>query len=457
MHPPNCRRSSAFRRAAAWVCSALLWSGYAWAADAGRSTDPAADPVPQVQAQAAARHRPWLAVFSATDCDGCRYLARHVQTGREWQDIRHRAEVIALDADLPAGDRYRRQWRVTRLPATIVFDAEGRELGRIIGVETRSAYFRQLHDRLSRTIPVDALRAHVVDARAASRIAARQALASGYRRDEAADTLQWWGQLSPALRDPLQRDRVIRGWLARLTLLKASQPPVPAECSAAAPAVFAADLGCDLPLELQRVMDCIADAPEAERRKLLEPEKVRLSQLIYARVFVSHPSCADGRDAVMTVTALDEQLGYPKAAAAMLDAAIADARHRLGGDLRSDRGLADDLRLYLDRSGRLDALEAFYPRLIAAFPDSPVPEYSLAQSLAARGRFAEALPHFERAATKAQGRYRLAIAQAWVQALIRLGQADQARAVVDDTLQAVGPWFPEPTERLRSLLINLGR
>jgi len=71
-----------------------------------------------------------------------------------------------------------------------------------------------------------------------------------------------------------------------------------------------------------------------------------------------------------------------------------------------------------------------------------------------RGRPDLALPHFERAAARATGLYRLSIAQDWVQVLIKLGRADQARGVVDGTLQANGLSFPDQAAKLRAMVAN---
>jgi hypothetical protein len=240
----------------------------------------------------------------------------------------------------------------------------------------------------------------------------------------------------------------------RLRLMQASQAASPAQCVAAAPPVLALDLGCDRPYEVKRTMDCTADLPQAQRQQLLGQQKVQLAQFAYSRAFVGKRSCADGRSAVLAVSELDQMLGYPKAAGAILSAAIDDANHRLRGDLHRDRALADDLRAYLDHAGRLDELDALYPKLIAAFPNDPVYEFRYARSLVSRSHAELALPHFERAAVVAAGRFRLTIAQEWVQVLIKLGRAPQARSVVDSTLQANGSDFPDQAAKLRALVAN---
>jgi tetratricopeptide (TPR) repeat protein len=416
--------------------------------------DTPADAVDQALAKARELHRPVLLSFQSVSCDACYYLDQHVRSTPEWSALKGQAVAVELDADSGAGDRRVQQWQVHQLPTTLVLDAQGRELGRLSGVQTHSDYLRDLRDVLARTLPVDDLPGRVTDTRAPAIAAAREYLAALYARDDADRALHWWDGLAATLRQALDHDPQIHQWVLRLRLMQASQLASPAQCVAAAPPVLALDLGCDRPYEVKRTMDCTADLPQAQRQQLLGQQKVQLAQFAYSRAFVGKRSCADGRSAVLAVSELDQMLGYPKAAGAILAAAIDDANHRLRGDLHRDRALADDLRAYLDHAGRLDELDALYPKLIAAFPNDPVYEYRYARSLVSRGHAELALPHFERAVAVAAGRFRLVIAQEWVQVLIKLGRAQQAKGVVDSTLQANGLDFPDQAAKLRALVAN---
>lgn len=433
-------------------------AGVALAALAAAGDPPApanpADAVDQALARAAAQRHPLVLGFQAVACDGCYYLQQHVRTSPEWTALGEQATFADVDADSPEGDRRVQQWRIRQLPTALVLDAQGRELGRIAGVLTHGEYLHQLRELLARSVPVDDLPAHVTDTRAPSIAAARDYLAALYAREDGDPAVHWWDGLPAPLKQSLDHDRQVHQWVLRLRLLQAYQASTPAQCVVVAPPVFQLDLGCDRPVEVQRAMECTADLPQAQRQQLLGSQKVQLAQFAWSRAFVGKRSCADGRAAVLAVAELDQMLGYPKASGAILSAAIDDANHRLRGDLRRDRTLADDLRAYLDHAGRLDELDALYPRLIAAFPNDAVYEYRYARSLVSRGRAEPALPHFERAMSRASGRYRLDIAQDWVQALIKLGRAAQARDVVDSTLQANGPSFPDQAAKLRALVTN---
>jgi hypothetical protein len=162
-------------------------------------------------------------------------------------------------------------------------------------------------------------------------------------------------------------------------------------------------------------------------------------------VFVSHPSCADARSAVLTTADLDDALKYPQAREDVLDRAIADVKQRLGGNLKKDRNLADNLRVFLDRAGKTDELDLLYPKLIAAYPDDYVYYYRF-------GKSQQALIYLQQAAPKAYGVNRLNVAEQQAQALLKLNRADDAKQAVADALKANGPWFPEQAAKLKALV-----
>jgi predicted Zn-dependent protease len=184
-----------------------------------------------------------------------------------------------------------------------------------------------------------------------------------------------------------------------------------------------------------------------------------MDRLLEKSVFVDHPSCADARSAVLASADLDHAIENTAAEAAVLDKAIKDVQQRLGGpkslDLTKDRNLADNLRVFLDRAGRTEALDQLYPKLIAAYPDDYVYPYRFGRSLAARGRDEDALPYLEQAAGRAYGVNRLNVAQLRAEVLLRLNRPDDARAMVAETLRANGPWFPQQAARLKALVASL--
>jgi thioredoxin-like negative regulator of GroEL len=423
--------------------------------------DPAdrADTVDAVDAaleRAQKSHVPVLVDFGAAWCYACYYMAENVLTGPEWAALQQHAVVVTLDVDTPQGRAREAAMHVNALPTYVVLDAHGVELGRIVGEQTRAEFYRTMHSILARAVSLDQLAAHVHDSAQPSAQAVREVLAAFHAQGGATEGLAWWTTLPAAVQVKLERDALVRLWTQRLRLQQSAQRHNGQLCAALAPPVFAGDLGCDRAAEVRRTMECTTALPAAQRRHLLAPQKAALARLLYGRVFVAHPSCADARTAVLTEADLDRQLGYPKAESAILRAAIDDARKRLGGDIGSNRNLADNLRVYLEKAGRTAELDALYPKLIAAYPDDYVYAYRYARMLAAHGHDAEALHYYERAAAQAYGRNRLAVAEGRVAVLLKLGRASEAQSVAAEALQANGPWFPQEAARLRRLVAPAG-
>ena len=108
--------------------------------------------------------------------------------------------------------------------------------------------------------------------------------------------------------------------------------------------------------------------------------------------------------------------------------------------------------MYLTRAKRMDEVDALMPKLMSAYPDDYVYAYRYGRSLLERGKAAEALPYLEQAAGKAFGVNRLTVATLRVQALLALQRRADAEAVVAETLQQNGPWFPEQAAKLKATL-----
>ncbi|GAC1624663.1 MAG: hypothetical protein NVS9B10_10860 [Nevskia sp.] len=432
------------------IAAALLVSGSAVPADDSTASLDAA------LKQAQARHAPVLVDFYAPWCYSCYYMAKTVKNGPEWQRLENRAVVLELDADAPDGAHWLKAWSVKGLPNYVVLDESGRELGRIQLERTRAQFYPEIDAIIARGTTLESLQARVRDGSAASVKAATAVLQAFHARGQFDEGLAWRGAQPPAVSAALDRDASAKLWRARLELMKAAKAGDIAQCSAIAPRVLAGELGCDRAYELDRVLECTASLSASDQGRLIGAEKARMRKLLATRVFVRTPSCADARSVVSTAADLSKALGDASGEAKILDRAIDDAVDRLGGperlDLRKDRNLADNLRAYLDRAGRIEALDSLHAQLIKAYPDDYVYAYRFGKSLAERGEFAKALPYFEQAAPKAYGVNRLNVAQWRAETLIRLGRAGDAKQVVADALKANGPFFPELTDKLRAIV-----
>ncbi len=441
----RCPTVSEMKRALACL---LLASTAVWA-----ETPPAGDPVSAALQQARARRVPVLIDYSAPWCYSCYYMARNVLNGPEWERARRETVVVELDADSPVGARYMAAWSVKAMPTYLLFNADGAELGRVLGEQTRADFYAWLFATAGRD-SLDAVKAKVVDASAAAVASAREVLRAHHARYDANGGLNWFLSLAPPVRSALAGDEPASAWVARLELQRAAAENDLPGCVNVAPMVLDGALGCERPYELDKVMACTGKLPEAERRALLRPQ-AEVMQLLLDKRVLSDYRCADERSIVLTAADLSQALGNSAAEAQVLDRAIADVKQRIDGDLRKDRNLSDNLRVYLDRAGRMEDLDLMLPKLIEAYPEDYVYPYRYARSLAARGKHDEALPFYEQAAARTYGVNTLRIAELRAKSLQALNRSDEARAVLSEALQANGPWFPEDAAKLKALLDSL--
>ena len=159
---------------------------------------------------------------------------------------------------------------------------------------------------------------------------------------------------------------------------------------------------------------------------------------------------------MLTAADLDAALGDRDAEQTVLRKAIALTREKLHGDLKSDRNLADNLRVYLVRAKAGDELDTLEKQLIAAYPDDYVYNYRYGRRLVEGRRAAEGLPYLEAAAKKAYGANRIAVTTYQVKALRMLKRDDEARKLVAATAAAEGGAFPEQMEKLQQSLTSAG-
>lgn len=436
------------------ACFSLL---AAFGAGAAENPPAGTDPVEAAYASARERRVPVLVDFTAPWCYSCYYMAKKVLNGSEWERAHREAVVIELDADSPVGTKWKEAWGVKAMPTYLLFNPDGQELGRILGEQTRADFYAWLFATIGRD-SLESLKAKVRDGSDASVAAAREVLRAYHARYDAKAGLAWLDGQPEPVATGVVRDRQAASWVSRLELMRADTDKDARGCANAAPRVFAGPLGCERPYELSRVMGCIEKLPEARQRALLQPQAGPMRQLLDKRVLSAHSKdgrCADERSIVLGAADLQQALGDAPAEKAALDRAIDDLKARIGGEVGKDRNMADNLRVYLDRAGRVDELDQLFPRLIEAWPDDYVYLDRHARSLAARGKHAEAAPLFEQAAAKAYGVNKLKVAANRAKTLQALGRAAEAREVLAQALQDNGQWFTEDAARLKAMLESL--
>ena len=400
-------------------------------------------------AQAKKTHLPVLLDFGAPWCYSCYFMMTHVLNGPEWTALEARTVVAEIDADSPSGAAWMKKLQVKALPAYIVLNENGEELGRIMAEQPRAKFYPAVDKILAGSHTLDEIKK---SAAGGSADAIATVLGSYEARKDGQAGLDWYASLPGNVRDANAKNTTVALWIDRLELARAMKAKDNASAVAAAKRVLAGDVGCDRPYVVDDLLEASEKMPEAERKPMLAAQRPALDQLLDKNIFVAKPTCADQRSTVITTADVDAAIGDAKSETAVLDRAIAAVRKQLGDDLKKDRNAADNLRVYLVRAKRTDELDALYPKLIAAYPDDYVYPYRWGRSLLERGKPAEALPLLEKAADKAYGENRLVVATFRVKALKALHRQQDAEKVVADALEQNGNWFPEDVEKLKSEL-----
>jgi hypothetical protein len=376
-------------------------------------------------------------------------MMTHVLNGAEWNAVEARTVVTEVDADSPDGTAWMKKLEVKALPAYVVLNDNGDELGRILGEQARAKFYPAIDKILAGSHTLDQLKASAVTG---NTDAMATVLGSYEARKEGQAGLDWYASLPPAVRTGAAKNPSVSLWLARLDLARAMKSKDNTTAIAAAKRALDGDIGCDRAYVVDNLLEASEKMPEAERKAILSAQKPALERQLDQDIFVAKPSCADQRSSVIVTADVDAALGDAKAETAVLDRAIASTRKHLGDDLTKDRNAADNLRVYLVRAKRMDELDALYPKLIAAYPDDYVYSYRFGKSLLERNKPAEALPLLEKAAEKAYGENRLEVAMQRVKALKALHRQADAEKVVADALEQNGQWFPEQVDKLKAAL-----
>lgn len=400
-------------------------------------------------ARAKKAHQPVLLDFRAPWCYSCYFMATHVLNGAEWNAVEAKTVVAEIDADSPDGAAWMKKLQVKALPAYVVLDENGDELGRILAEQPREKFYPNLEKILAGASTLDGYQRK---AAAGSIDAVATVLGSYQARNDGRQGLAWYRTLPKAVRERVGTDRHVAPLLDRLELARAVEAKDDAAATKAAERALAGDIGCDRPYVVDQLLESSAKLPKARREALLGAQKTALTRLLDEHVFVKQPDCADQRSSVIATADVDAALGDAAAEKAVLDRGIAAARAGLGDDLARDRNLADNLRVYLARAKRTDELDALYPKLIAAYPDDYVYAYRYGRSLLERGHADTALPLLEKAADKAYGENRLVVATLRVKALKALNRRGDAEKVVSEVLEQNGQWFPDEVARLKAAL-----
>ncbi|MET0936596.1 MAG: thioredoxin family protein [Luteibacter sp.] len=415
----------------------------AWAAHEGPASLDAA------LAQGKREHKPVLVDFQAVWCYSCYYMASHVLNGKEWDDLEKKVVFYEADADKPADKAWMTKLNVHFLPTYVAIGPDGEELGRILAERPREAFYPEVAALLSGDARLSKQKA---DAAKGSMASVADVLDTYQLRYQGTEGMAWFDSLPAMVRNVSDKDKRVALAKQRLLLLQAKDQKNQATIADAATKILAGNIGCDRPYVLDDLLSATESQPADARKTALSPQKAPYDAFIASQVFTPTPACADQRSAVLAAADLDAALGDPTGEQAVLRKAIDLSRDKLHGDLKSDRNLADNLRVYLVRAKAGDELDTLEKQLIAAYPDDYVYNYRYGRRLVESGKAAEGLPYLDAAAKKAYGANTISVATYRVKALHALNRDAEARKLVAATVAAQGKAFPEQSKKLQETL-----
>jgi len=415
---------------------------------------------------ARAAHEPILVDFSAIWCHACWWMKNNVMLGPQWDSLMDRVVYVEADSDLPDGAQWMEKLKVPGLPTYVVLNADGKELGRIVGEAKTEDFYPKLDHMVAGTDTLDALRAKALKGDTSDVAAVLDTYAARYDKEGA---LAWYSTLPASVRakadsapkivlnlESMRMDQDKRIMMAEKNA--AAKAALAKSCLAHGQHALAASPEYDDLVQLIDGLSDCSDGMDVSRRHaaLDAPLKQAMAQLD-AEKLSKHPLPPGTREAVIYLAETKKALGEKEQAAAIYERGIAAYRKQMddskgGLDLKKDRSAGDDLYALYRFSEQKDATRALLRQLAQDYSDDC--NYSLAYgSLLLKENHAdEALTYLERAAASAHGRYVLRVANARAKALIALSRKPEAEKVAAEALHASGSAFPKDQEALKKVI-----
>lgn len=399
--------------------------------------------LPEALAEAKAKGLPLLLDFQAPWCYSCYYMDQHVLGRDSFGRAAEGLVLLKIDVDTPEGRALKEKYRVTFLPTYVLFDAQGRPLGRIVGEQAEADFLARLSE-LRRPAAAGGALGPTIAALKARLAAGEEEAAARELAAEPSKTLK-------ALRE--RRDwRILE---ARLKLGRAAGSPRYASQEPLGVLLEIED-SCELAYDVfkgEKIVDSLY--PES-RSALLEAEAKALERLVEVRLFgAADRRCADFRSPIEALAGVYEKLGNQEKRRELLGRAIA----WLEGQVKSvgeDRNRDDNLRFFLEKAGEEGRLEEHYRALIRVYPADYVYAYRFARYLEERHGPEAALPWIEKADKLAYGANRLAVTKVRAKILRGLGRAEEAAEFLRRDIKAGRKSFPKESAELEKLLGEAG-
>ncbi|MEQ1565267.1 MAG: thioredoxin fold domain-containing protein [Myxococcota bacterium] len=349
---------------------------------------------------ARASGKPILLDFSAVWCPPCNQLGAEVLHGPPSEELAQ-YEVAVVDVDHPSSFALKDRYGVRGYPTLVVVDADGNEKSRRVGYTDRASFLGWLAGAADSTDAADLAKPpEAVDPARAAELG--------------------WLRVGEGEHD------LARPWLARAEagadgfelrrLRFALQPAV-------------ADLEWLVANAPQRAIDFAGVAPEL---------KATAPDLVWEAVELGLQQ-ARGLDVANALSSAAEATDDEALARRFHAAAAAVVASEMTGDHERDKAFVSWLSHLQEEAGDADGAVKTLRDAVAAYPDEPTFDLSLAPLLTRLARYDEALASADRAMSLAWGDNHLRAALAKAQALEAMGRGDEAKQVAEAELAAQPP------------------
>ncbi|HEX7917621.1 thioredoxin family protein [Rudaea sp.] len=416
---------------------------------------------------AKAAHEPVLVDFSAIWCHSCWWMKTNVMNGAEWDALGKHLVYVESDSDSADGEAWMKKLKVTGLPTYVMLDADGKEIGRIVGEAKREEFYPKVNRLAGGADTLEKLKSQAVHSTPAD---VAQALDTYAAREDYDDAFAWYAGLPAALREQAAQNAKVTLDLEAMHMKRdkhsmslakaepAKKATLAKSCVEHGQRALASAPGYDDRIDIIDTLgDCSEDLPQAQRKALLAAPIATAVAQLDAQKLSLRPLPPGSRDSVLILGMTSKAIGDEAGSKAIFDRGIAAYRSQMddgkgGLDLKKDRSAGDDLYALYRFSDNKEQKMALLKQLAATYDDDCNYSLGYGKALLTDGKAAEALPYLEKAAGMATGRYVLRVANVRAKALLALQRRPEAEKVVADALQAAGSWFPEDQKELKQVL-----